>query len=291
MDELIDSYLYYLSVEKGLSRNTLEAYGRDLRAFADFLQGRSLKEVTRRTAVEFAGALEARGLSPRSVSRALVALRGFFRFLTLDGYLEEDPLEDMGLPSLPRRLPEVLTESEVERLLEQPDLTTPLGLRDGALLEVLYGTGMRVSEAAELRLEGLQLELGFVAVRGKGDKERLIPMGEVAKERLTRYLKEGRPRLIKGADGGYVFVNPRGGKLSRQGIWKVVRKYALMAGIPSVHPHTLRHSFATHLLQRGADLRFVQAMLGHADISTTQIYTHVDREYLKELHRRYHPRP
>jgi len=291
MDELIDSYLYYLSVEKGLSRNTLEAYGRDLRAFADFLQGRSLKEVTRRTAVEFARALEARGLSPRSVSRALVALRGFFRFLTLDGYLEEDPLEDMGLPSLPRRLPKVLTESEVERLLEQPDLTTPLGLRDGALLEVLYGTGMRVSEAAELRLEGLQLELGFVAVRGKGDKERLIPMGEVAKERLTRYLKEGRPRLIKGADGGYVFVNPRGGKLSRQGIWKVVRKYALMAGIPSVHPHTLRHSFATHLLQRGADLRFVQAMLGHADIATTQIYTHVDREYLKELHRRYHPRP
>ncbi|RLA77176.1 MAG: site-specific tyrosine recombinase XerD [Deltaproteobacteria bacterium] len=291
MDELIDSYLYYLSVEKGLSKNTLEAYGRDLRAFADFLQGRSLKEVTRRTAVEFARALEARGLSPRSVSRALVALRGFFRFLTLDGYLEEDPLEDMGLPSLPRRLPEVLTESEVERLLEQPDLTTPLGLRDGALLEVLYGTGMRVSEAAELRLEGLQLELGFVAVRGKGDKERLIPMGEVAKERLTRYLKEGRPRLIKGADGGYVFVNPRGGKLSRQGIWKVVRKYALMAGIPSVHPHTLRHSFATHLLQRGADLRFVQAMLGHADIATTQIYTHVDREYLKELHRRYHPRP
>ena len=182
MDELIDSYLYYLSVEKGLSKNTLEAYGRDLRAFADFLQGRSLEEVTRRTAVEFARALEARGLSPRSVSRALVALRGFFRFLTLDGYLEEDPLEDMGLPSLPRRLPEVLTESEVERLLEQPDLTTPLGLRDGALLEVLYGTGMRVSEAAELRLEGLQLELGFVAVRGKGDKERLIPMGEVAKE-------------------------------------------------------------------------------------------------------------
>jgi len=165
-------------------------------------------------------------------------------------------------------------------------------MRDGALLELLYGTGMRVSEASDLRLEALQLDLGFVTVKGKGGKERVVPLGEVAKERVVLYLKEGRPSLAKGSASPYLFLNPRGGKLSRQGVWKVVKRYALAAGIKTrITPHTLRHSFATHLLRRGADLRFVQAMLGHADISTTQIYTHVDREYLRELHRRFHPRP
>ena len=295
MDELADAYLHYLAVEKGLSRNTLEAYSRDIKAFIEFLKGRSLQDlrgVDRRTALQFVKALESKGLSLRSINRSLVAVRGFFRFLVRDGYLEEDPWEEMGLPSLPRRLPEVLTEGEVERLLEQPDLSTPLGMRDGALLELLYGTGMRVSEASDLRLEALQLDLGFVTVKGKGGKERVVPLGEVAKERVVLYLKEGRPSLAKGSASPYLFLNPRGGKLSRQGVWKVVKRYALAAGIKTrITPHTLRHSFATHLLRRGADLRFVQAMLGHADISTTQIYTHVDREYLRELHRRFHPRP
>jgi len=295
MDELADAYLHYLAVEKGLSRNTLEAYSRDIKAFIEFLKGRSLPDlrgVDRRTALQFVKALESKGLSLRSINRSLVAVRGFFRFLVRDGYLEEDPWEEMGLPSLPRRLPEVLTEGEVERLLEQPDPSTPLGMRDGALLELLYGTGMRVSEASDLRLEALQLDLGFVTVKGKGGKERVVPLGEVAKERVVLYLKEGRPSLAKGSASPYLFLNPRGGKLSRQGVWKVVKRYALAAGIKTrITPHTLRHSFATHLLRRGADLRFVQAMLGHADISTTQIYTHVDREYLRELHRRFHPRP
>lgn len=295
MDELADAYLHYLAVEKGLSRNTLEAYSRDIKAFIEFLKGRSLQDlrgVDRRTALQFVKALEAKGLSLRSINRSLVAVRGFFRFLVRDGYLEEDPWEEMGLPSLPRRLPEVLTEGEVERLLEQPDPSTPLGMRDGALLELLYGTGMRVSEASDLRLEALQLDLGFVTVKGKGGKERVVPLGEVAKERVVLYLKKGRPSLAKGSASPYLFLNPRGGKLSRQGVWKVVKRYALAAGIKTrITPHTLRHSFATHLLRRGADLRFVQAMLGHADISTTQIYTHVDREYLRELHRRFHPRP
>lgn len=295
MDELADAYLHYLAVEKGLSRNTLEAYSRDIKAFIEFLKGRSLQDlrgVDRRTALQFVKALEAKGLSLRSINRSLVAVRGFFRFLVRDGYLEEDPWEEMGLPSLPRRLPEVLTEGEVERLLEQPDPSTPLGMRDGALLELLYGTGMRVSEASDLRLEALQLDLGFVTVKGKGGKERVVPLGEVAKERVVLYLKKGRPSLAKSSASPYLFLNPRGGKLSRQGVWKVVKRYALAAGIKTrITPHTLRHSFATHLLRRGADLRFVQAMLGHADISTTQIYTHVDREYLRELHRRFHPRP
>jgi len=295
MDELADAYLHYLAVEKGLSRNTLEAYSKDIKAFIEFLEGRSLPDlrgVDRRTALQFVKALESKGLSLRSINRSLVAVRGFFRFLVRDGYLEEDPWEEMGLPSLPRRLPEVLTEGEVERLLEQPDPSTPLGMRDGALLELLYGTGMRVSEASDLRLEALQLDLGFVTVKGKGGKERVVPLGEVAKERVVLYLKEGRPSLAKGSASPYLFLNPRGGKLSRQGVWKVVKRYALAAGIKTrITPHTLRHSFATHLLRRGADLRFVQAMLGHADISTTQIYTHVDREYLRELHRRFHPRP
>ena len=295
MDELAEAYLHYLAVEKGLSRNTLEAYSRDIRAFIEFLKERSLQDlhvVDRATAVQFVKALEAKGLSLRSINRSLVAVRGFFRFLVRDGYLEEDPLEEMGLPSLPRRLPQVLTEGEVERLLEQPDPSTPLGMRDGALLELLYGTGMRVSEASDLRLEALQLDLGFLTLKGKGGKERVVPIGEMAKERVVLYLREGRPSLAKGSAPPYLFLNPRGRRLSRQGVWKVVKRYALAAGIKvRITPHTLRHSFATHLLQRGADLRFVQAMLGHADISTTQIYTHVDREYLRELHRRFHPRP
>lgn len=291
MNPLVDSYLHFLRVEKGLSANTLEAYSRDVRAFLDFWGDRPL-EVLRGTDISrFSQYLREKGLSMRSVQRALVALRGFFRFLRAEGILGDDPLEDVPLPSFPRKLPDVLSREEVERLLSQPDPSTPLGLRDSALLELLYATGMRVSEAADLKLDGLQRELGYVLVEGKGGKERIVPFGEPARERLADYLERGRPRLVKGRDPGYLFLNPRGGRLSRQGIWKVIKKYALMAGIARVSPHTLRHSFATHLLQGGADLRVVQILLGHADISTTQIYTAVGIDYLRAVHRRYHPRP
>ena len=294
MDSLVDSYLHYLVVEKGLSRNTIESYGRDLRVFLDFVEGRgirSFRQVTRGDVLAFLKELQGRGLSVRSVSRALISLRGLFRFLLLEGHLEEDPVEEMEIPRPPRSLPHVLSLQEVERILEAPDPGTPLGVRDRAMLELLYATGMRVSELAGLAPEGVDIQVGFVRVKGKGDKERVIPIGEVARERLDIYLREGRPRLLKGRESPYLFVNRQGRGLSRQGIWKLIKRYALEAGVLTpITPHTLRHSFATHLLERGADLRFVQVMLGHADIGTTQIYTHVNQEYLRRLYQEYHPR-
>mgnify|MGYP000692797005 CR=1 FL=1 len=294
MDSLVDSYLHYLVVEKGLSRNTIESYGRDLRVFLDFVEGReirSFREVTRGDVLAFLKELQGRGLSVRSVSRALISLRGLFRFLLLEGHLEEDPVEEMEIPRPPRSLPHVLSLQEVERILEAPDPGTPLGVRDRAMLELLYATGMRVSELTGLAPEGVDIQVGFVRVKGKGDKERVIPIGEVARERLDIYLREGRPRLLKGRESPYLFVNRQGRGLSRQGIWKLIKRYALEAGVLTpITPHTLRHSFATHLLERGADLRFVQVMLGHADIGTTQIYTHLNQEYLRKIYQQYHPR-
>jgi integrase/recombinase XerD len=290
-EDLVDLYLNHLRVEKGLLQNTIEAYSRDLRAFLEFWSHRPLREFQRKEVAKYLSFLGERGLSARSVHRALVALRGFFRFLLLEGHVEEDPLEDVSLPFFPKRLPNPLTLEQTKELLEKPDPSTPIGLRDSALLELMYGTGIRVSEASELRLEALQLEMGFLLVRGKGDKERIVPIGEMAREKLRRYLSEGRPQLLKDRASAFVFLNPRGRKLSRQGIWKIIKKYALLCGIKDISTHTLRHTFATHLLQRGADLRVVQILLGHADISTTQIYTSVTIEYLKEIHRRFHPRP
>ena len=294
MDYLVDSYLHYLVVEKGLSRNTIESYGRDLRVFLDFVEGRgirSFRQVTRGDVLAFLKELQGRGLSVRSVSRALISLRGLFRFLLLEGHLEEDPVEEMEVPRPPRSLPHVLSLQEVERILEAPDPGTPLGVRDRAMLELLYATGMRVSELVGLPPEGVDIQVGFVRVKGKGDKERVIPIGEVARERLDIYLREGRPRLLKGRESPYLFVNRQGRGLSRQGIWKLIKRYALQAGVLTpITPHTLRHSFATHLLERGADLRFVQVMLGHADIGTTQIYTHLNQEYLRKIYQQYHPR-
>jgi integrase/recombinase XerD len=290
-EDLVDLYLNHLRVEKGLLQNTIEAYSRDLRAFLEFWSHRPLREFQRKEVAKYLSFLGERGLSARSVHRALVALRGFFRFLLLEGHVEEDPLEDVSLPFFPKRLPNPLTLEQTKELLEKPDPSTPIGLRDSALLELMYGTGIRVSEASELRLEALQLEMGFILVRGKGDKERIVPIGEMAREKLRRYLSEGRPQLLKDRASAFVFLNPRGRKLSRQGIWKIIKKYALLCGIKDISPHTLRHTFATHLLQGGADLRVVQILLGHADISTTQIYTSVTIEYLKEIHRRFHPRP
>lgn len=288
---LIDLYLNYLRVEKGLSSNTLEAYSRDLRTFSEFWSEKPIEAFRRSDVTLLSRFLSERGLSPRSVHRALVAVKGFFKFLLREGIIDEDPFEDVVLPSFSRTLPDVLSEQEVARIIGEVDPSTPLGLRDRALLELLYGTGIRVSEACGLRLEGVELELGYLVVKGKGEKERLVPFGEYAREWLKEYLEKARPKLVRGKDPGFVFLNPMGRPMSRQGVWKVIKKYALKAGLTRVTPHTLRHSFATHMLQRGADLRYVQAMLGHSDISTTQVYTSVNVQYLKEVHRRYHPRP
>jgi integrase/recombinase XerD len=292
--EILDSFLHYLAVERGLARNTLEAYSRDLNAFLDFLEAEgiaSLRDTSKFTVTDFIKQLHKAGLAQRSINRALVALRGFYRFHTREGHLDVDPLEDTELPKLGQIIPHVLTVQDVEQLLAQPDAETTLGVRDGAMLELLYATGMRVSELCELPVSGLNLEAGFVLIKGKGGKERVCPIGEVAMERVRNYLQEARPVLVKGRESSFLFLNNRGGRMSRQGFWKILRHYALKAGITKhLTPHTLRHSFATHLLERGADLRFIQAMLGHADIGTTQIYTHVNQEYLKQLHRKYHPR-
>jgi integrase/recombinase XerD len=292
--EILDPFLHYLAVEKGLARNTLEAYSRDLNTYLDFLEAKGIASfagTSKVTAMAFIQHLQKRGLSQRSITRALVAVRGLYRYLSQEGHLEVNPLEDMELPRLIPSLPHVLTVQDVEQLLAQPDADTTLGIRDGAMLELLYATGMRVSELVDLTTSGLNLEVGFVTVRGKGGKERIVPIGEAAMERARIYLEGARAAMLKGRESTYLFVNNRGGRLSRQGFWKILRQYALKAGITKhITPHTLRHSFATHLLERGADLRFIQAMLGHVDISTTQVYTHVNQEYLKKLHRQYHPR-
>jgi len=293
-DAYIDSFLHYLAVEKGLARNTLDAYSRDLIAYRSFLDEEgisSLSQTDKLTVMAFVMDQKKRGLVLRSITRSLVAVRGLYRFLSQEGHLATNPLEDMELPRIGTHLPYVLSLVEVERLLEAPDNESPQGLRDGAMLELLYGTGMRVSELVEFPTSGLNMEVGFVTIKGKGGRERIVPVGEMAVTRVLRYMKDSRPRLTKGEATHYLFVNMRGDKLSRQGFWKILKTYAHRAGVSArLTPHTLRHSFATHLLERGADLRFVQAMLGHVDVSTTQIYTHVNQEYLRQLHHRFHPR-
>jgi integrase/recombinase XerD len=294
-DLWVDRYFDYLAIEKGLSRNTLEAYSRDIRRFLHFLEKsktRSLQRVTKLDLRSFFVALRRQGLSGRSVARLQVTLRNLYRFLVSENLLEENPLETLESPKLPKKLPHVFSEKEVARLLDQPDPRTPVGLRDKTMLELLYATGLRVSEMVSIRLDQVNLEVGCVKVLGKGDKERIVPFGETAQTFLRGYLGGGRERLLKGRRSPYVFVSPRREKMTRQGFWKMIRRYGLIAGIRgNLTPHVIRHCFASHLLDRGADLRSVQALLGHVDISTTQIYTHVSREKLRRLHQKHHPRP
>jgi len=290
----IDGFLHHLSVERGLSDNTLEAYSRDLNRFVGFLEGRGVSppgEAGQTVVAEYLMALRECGLKPSSIARNFSALKVFYRFLMQEGLCRINPMEYLSSPKLGRKLPVVLSQDEVERLLGQPEESLPLGLRDRALLEFLYATGVRVSELVGLKLPSLFLEIDLVRVWGKGSKERLVPMGKKAKQALEDYLQRARPLLARGLSGDYLFLNRRGEHLSRMGIWKILKGYANRAGIrKKVSPHTLRHSFATHLLEGGADLRAVQEMLGHADISTTQIYTHLDTHYLLEVHRTFHPR-
>ena len=292
-EPLLDRFLEHLVVERGLAQNSLDAYRRDLTRYAGHLRGRelALTALDRTVIPRYLLALREAGLNPRSVARHLSAIRQFHRFLVREGLAAEDPTAHLESPRPWRRLPGVLSGEEVERLLTPRPLTTPQAVRDRAMLEVLYASGLRVSELVGLRLSDLDLHIGVVHVLGKGNKERLVPLGDAAMESLRTYLAQGRPRLEKGRASPHLFLGRHGRGLTRQMFWILLGRYVRAAGITKrVTPHTLRHSFATHLLERGADLRIVQLMLGHADIGTTQIYTHVSRARLKAIHAKYHPR-
>lgn len=293
MDELLEQFYHHLGAERGLAPLTLESYAHDLQDFREFLRPlhrEAWEEVTLEDFQNYLVSLQSRGLAARSRARRLSALRQFFRFLQREERLPANPVELLDSPRLPLKLPQVLNEQEVEALLAAVDPSTPQGQRDAALLEVLYATGLRVSELVGLTVKQVDLRRGVVRPLGKGHKERLVPMVPQAVEKLKVYLKEGRPRLLKGKDSPFVFVNQRGGGLSRQGFWKILQRHARQAGLGRLSPHTLRHSFATHLLARGANLRVLQLLLGHADLATTQIYTHLDAERLKSAHKKAHPR-
>ena len=290
----LQEFLDHLSIERGLSPRTLEAYERDVARLVAFLEQHGVARPGETSAAhlrEFVYHLKDQGLKPTSIRRAISAIRTYFGYLLAEGMVVSDPTERIEAPTIWRRLPDVLSRSEIERLLDAPDPTDTMFWRDKAMLEFAYASGVRVSELIGLRIRDLSLEEGFASVFGKGAKERLVPIGKAAVRALDLYLRELRPRLERGAGKGVVFLNARGQPLSRMGVWKILRRHVERAGISKrVTPHTLRHSFATHLLEGGADLAAVQEMLGHADISTTQIYTHVDREYLRDVHRQFHPR-
>jgi integrase/recombinase XerD len=289
----IRAFLQHLQVEKGLAANTLAAYGQDLSKLQVFLKarGRAVTDADRDDVLDFLSWLYRRKISSRSVARHLVTLRMFFRFALAEDWMREDPTLNLESPRVWKKLPGYLTPQQVERLLAAPDLATLLGPRDLAMLEVLYSTGLRVSELVGLRLSEMDLSMGCARCVGKGNKERLVPVGRKAIEAVRRYLKDTRPRLLKGRVSPFLFLSRLGGRMSRVGLWKMLKAYGRRAGLPpGLSPHKLRHSFATHLLERGADLRSVQMMLGHADISTTQIYTHVTQERLRKIYKAHHPR-
>ena len=291
---LLEPFNDFLLLEQGASPRTHEAYGRDLARFATFAVTRGATtptDVTARLLRDYIYHLKDLGLAPASIRRNISALRTYFKFLLGEGHVARDPSERLESPKRWRTLPEVLTVAEIDRLLAAPTLDDPLVFRDRALLELAYGAGLRVSEWISIGLRDVMFDEGLVRVFGKGSKERLVPIGRRAIGAVATYMRELRPRLEHGEGRGALFLNARGQPLTRMGAWKILQKYVTRAGIEKhVSPHTLRHSFATHLLEGGADLRAVQEMLGHADISTTQIYTHVDREYLRTVHRQYHPR-
>jgi integrase/recombinase XerD len=291
---LIDEFCDALWLEDGLARNTLDAYRRDLEQFALWLDGRQGKALSLAGAVDLQGYLAHlfhKQSRASSAARLLSSLKRFYRWLLRQNRIKADPTLNIDAPKLPRSLPKTLTETDVEHLLAAPDVKTPRGERDKAMLEMLYASGLRVSELVSLRLSQVSQDMGVVRVIGKGSKERLVPLGEEALFRVKRYLAAGRTALLAGKTSDDLFVTARGGAMTRQSFWQIIKRYAVVAGIRApISPHVLRHAFATHLLNHGADLRVVQLLLGHSDISTTQIYTHVARERLKQLHARHHPR-
>jgi integrase/recombinase XerD len=290
----VDAYLDHLRVERRLARLTIESYGRDLVALARFAEKGSLsvERLSRQDLEAFVRGLMSSGLSPRSTARAVACVRGFYRFLVLDRRLDGSPADDLRAPRAWPALPRFLSVDEVDRLLNAPDVATPRGLRDRAMVELLYATGLRASELVGLRAADLNLEAGYLTCTGKGDKQRIVPMGDHAVAWIQRYIREARPALLRQRASPRLFINARGGGLSRVGFWKLLRAHGTKAGLPrGLSPHVLRHSFATHLLDRGADLRAIQMMLGHADLSTTQVYTHVLEARMRTIYEKFHPRP
>ncbi|MFM1652801.1 site-specific tyrosine recombinase XerD [Brevibacillus sp. B_LB10_24] len=294
MDMLIDHFTHYLAVEKGLAANTLESYQRDLVTYVSYLREQGvtrIEETTRGQIIGYLLMLQEKGRATATLSRNLASIRAFYQFLVRDRYLDKDPSIHLETPKIEKRLPKVLAVDEVERLLEGPVTSQPAGLRDKAMLELLYATGIRVSELVHLHVGDVNLDMGFLKCMGKGSKERIIPLGRTAIDVVRQYIMTGRPRLLKQKSETALFLNHLGKRITRQGFWKIIKKYAVQANIRAeITPHTLRHSFATHLLENGADLRSVQEMLGHADISTTQIYTHVTRTRIKDVYAKTHPR-
>lgn len=293
-DSLLDEFCDALWLEDGLSRNTLESYRRDLRLFSVWLTAqrrKTLAQAERADLLDYLAHQFQRKSSPRSAARLLSSLKRLYRYLLRENRIQTDPTLQVDAPKLPRSLPKVLTEKDVDALLGAPDVDTALGLRDRAMLETLYASGLRVSELVGMKLGQLSQDMGVVRVLGKGNKERLVPMGEEALSWVQRYNDSARGAILAGKQSDALFITARGAAMTRQAFWSLIRRYALRAGVRSgISPHTLRHAFATHLLNHGADLRVVQMLLGHADISTTQIYTHVARERLKQLHSKHHPR-
>jgi len=294
VNDYLATYLDYLTVERGASPHTLDAYRRDLRRFIGFMTERGREDigtVTPEDVLAFIAYLRGLDLSANSVNRSLAAIRGFYRFLSKERKTLASPVDRLATGKTWMLLPNVLSIQDIDRLLAQPGMNSPAAMRDSAILEMLYATGLRVTELIELTVHGIDWQAGFVVVMGKGRKERVTPMSRTAYDLLRRYVEEARGALLKGRMSNSLFVNKSGGKFTRQGLWKLVKKYARAAGMEEkVHPHTFRHTYATHLLEGGADLRAVQVMLGHADIATTQIYTHITRDRLKNVHKRFHPR-
>jgi len=295
MDELIESFLNYLSVERGLAKNTIISYREDLGAYSGFLKSSGVdtfSKVNRAAVTDFMFFRKDKGLAPNSIARSLAAIRMFHRFLVRERVLKNDPTSLVDSPKLWQKIPETLSVNEAEALISQPNLRDGQGIRDRAILETMYATGMRVSEVVELKIDNVNKEVGFLRCIGKGNKERIIPLGKKAIVSIERYIAGSRRELLKKKESEFLFLNRFGKKISRQSLWKIIKHYSRMAGIKKpMKPHILRHSFATHLLERGADLRSVQEMLGHSNISTTQIYTHINKDRLKSIHRMYHPRP
>jgi integrase/recombinase XerD len=294
MEQILNQFLNYLTIERGLSKNTLEAYSHDLNRFLDHLRKTGVEDILKVSKFDvraFLLDLKKKKLSAKTITRYLVAIRTFFRFLIQEGTLSANPVEELETPKMTKTLPQILTLKEVEQLLEQPNLQTPLGVRDRAMIEVLYATGVRVTELVCLPMNQINLEGGYVLVYGKGSKERVVPLGSEAIKWVHHYLKSSRGILAKDKESPFLFISRSGKGMSRQRFWRSLKGYGLRAGIrKKITPHLFRHSFASHLLERGADLRSVQTMLGHVDISTTQIYTHVTGERLKKIHQQYHPR-
>ena len=294
IDNLVEQYLNHLLIEKRLASNSIDSYSQDLDEYLSFMKENNISDITgidTAFILSWLVNLKKKKLSAKSRARHLVTIRGFYKFMLQEGILSVSPVQHINIPKTGKHLPEIISYEEVLSLLQIPDTAKPRGLRNAAMLEILYGAGLRVSELINMKVKDINLKADFVRIFGKGSKERLIPIGSYARDITIKWIETARPVLLKNNTSQYLFVARAGRPMTRQSFWKILKKYAHLAGITKkITPHTLRHSFATHLLERGADLRSVQAMLGHSDISTTEIYTHISREYLIEMHRKYHPR-